>query len=604
MGMKGDIIQAMDRRMSLFALLSSKGQMARSFIGWTFIEARKKRKKPIFLAPFSDISWIHSSIVDARGIDKGREGIVSIGKGVLNCMGDASYMDTSDVLNHCFKKTTIEGCPYQSGFDLETYREAKRSGGSILVDSHEEMKEKGMCPARMALDLAAEAEAVVADYSFLITEDWKSVLKFLERDGQDCVLVVHDPASFIRFLRKKFTYSLDDKDLDINNWDITGLSEDEGNGLTTLLELLSDLSHRTDPKKQIERRLLIEGFRERADRKRVTTSLVNVIGAVKGLLTEGSFGTISERKRAKELYMMMKYWLGQYTAVSRVRRESEDGDSIELSLIDLSIFTSDLLSSFSSVMLIGDTLYPHTIYSYTLGVRSEKIMNRSYIDKNTIKGTSILTMGNVDISFKHRSESSYQRIVENLSRISETTPGLKMAIFPSYFLMEQVMSAMAEVGFKYPVVEEVRGMSREEKNGLLDEIKVGGDLMALIVQGGHLARSMEIGAISPDTVVIVGLHLTPPDPTTSQMKVHLQKKYGPNVGHIISVLMPAITKVMNVVNGMVSSDMDRNNIILLMDRRYHDRRILECLPRFYNIKLLEGSSDFDGSRFLDGGDSP
>jgi hypothetical protein len=65
--------------------------------------------------------------------------------------------------------------------------------------------------------------------------------------------------------------------------------------------------------------------------------------------------------------------------------------------------------------------------------------------------------------------------------------------------------------------------------------------------------------------------------------------------------MPAITKVMKVVNGMYSDDLEKNNIVILMDRRYQDRRILECLPRFYDIKLLDGPKEFNGDKLLQGG---
>lgn len=601
MGMKGDISQAIDRRMDLFALTPAKGHMVRSFIGWAYQEARRKRKKPIFLAPMKDIEWIKSSIIEVRGGSKGGEGIVAIGKGILSCLDDTSYVDPSDILNHCFRKGTIEDCPFQAGFDLETYREARKSGGAVLSEIHDDMREMGMCPARTALDLAVESDALVVNYSFLFTEDWKSVMKFIERDPKDTVLIVYDPSSFIKYIEKKNTYRFRGEDLIPGKFALSGLSETERSSIEILLELLSDLAFRPDPKQQIARRLLIEKFTDRAKEAGIPHHLSSATGALKKSLRKGQFKNISERKRTKDLYMMLKLWMGQYSGVSRIRAEREDGDYLEVSLIDLSVFTNPLLSSFSSLLLFGDTLYPHTIYSYRLGIGSDRIMNRSYIDKEFMEGTSILSLGNVDTSFKNRNEASYQRIAENLSSISDTTKGLKLAVMPSYFIMEQVMDAMAGIGFNHPVIEETRGLAMDQRNELLEEVKVGGDLIALTVQGGFLERSMRNGNLSPDTVILVGLHIPPPDPRSSQMKVHLQKKFGPNIGHIISVLMPAIDKVMITVNGMVSPDVQRDNLVVLMDRRYHDRRILECLPRFYDIKLLNDIKEFEGSRFIDRG---
>lgn len=601
MGMRSDIIQAVDRRMDLFALLSSKRQMGRRFVAWAYEEARKKRKRPVFLAPFKDIDWIHSAILEESGEDKGSSGVACIGKGSMNCVHDGSYIDPSDVLNHCFREGTIESCPGLAGFDLPTYREVKKSGGSQLSALHDVMKEKGMCPARTSMDLASESEAIVTHYSFLFTEDWKNVMEFLGLKGAQSVLIIFDPAAFISFLRKRLTYSLSTRDLERENWDLSMLGEEERKGVEIVLELLADIATRTDPKKQIGRRLLLEGFRERAEGKMLRTNLANSVASVKSVLDRSTFKTISERRRFRDLYLLLKNWMGHYSGVSRVRREDQEGDLIELQVVDLSIFTTPVISMFSSLLLFGDNLYPHSIYSYILGVRSEKVVNRTYVDNRKMGNTKVITLGNVDTSFKHRSDSSYMRIAENLSSISEMSHGLKLAIFPSYFLMERTMEAMTGMGFTHPVVEESRGMTRDDRSELVSEIKVSGDLLALTVQGGHLMRSMEEGSISPDNVILVGLHIPPPDPASNQMKVHHQKKYGTNIGHVISVLMPAITQVMRVVNGMVSEDVDRMNVVTLMDRRYQDRRILECLPRFYDLKLLNGPKEFDPGKVFPGG---
>ncbi len=599
MGMHSDISQSIEKRMDHLALVPSTGTMARSFVSRAYSEARRRRKKPIFLASSSDINWIQSALVEARGGDKGREGIASVGKGVMSCLDNDERIDPGDMINHCFRKGTINSCPFQSGFDLNVYREIRKSGGALLDDMGDELKESGMCPARTALDLVVEAEAVVAHYSFLFTEDWKGVMELLERDGSGCLLIVHDPSSLVEFLEKRFTYSFSIEDLSKENWILENLEEEEQEGLILLLELLQNLATKTDPKKQVERRLLIENYRSRAMEKHLP-QLTSITSALKRTLENGGPTSITVRRNIKDLYMFVKLWMGQYTGVSRARREDEDNDRLEVSLVDLSVIAQPVLQSFSSVIMLGDTLYPHSIYAYTLGMRSERIMNRTYIDRTTMKGTHVLSLGNVDISYKHRSEASYERITESLSRICETTPGLKIAVFPSYYIQGQVMSAMAENSFPYPVVEEVRGMTRDAKAQVLNEVKTGGELLALTVQGGSIVRAVEDGSLSPETVIMVGLHIPPPSPASNQKKLHLQKKYTPNIGHIITVLMPAMTSVMRMVNTLMSTDLDRRNMVVLLDRRFQDRRVLECLPRFYDVKLLSAPKEFDGSRILNG----
>jgi hypothetical protein len=98
--------------------------------------------------------------------------------------------------------------------------------------------------------------------------------------------------------------------------------------------------------------------------------------------------------------------------------------------------------------------------------------------------------------------------------------------------------------------------------------------------------------------MIIGMHIPPPTPRSGQLKVHMQKKHGTNLGHVISVLLPALTKVMKVVNTMASSPGEGKNLVILMDRRYQDSRVIESLPRFYDIKRLSGENDYHGERYF------
>jgi Rad3-related DNA helicase len=601
MGMHSDIAQALEKRMDLLALVPTSGSMGRSFVRSAYNEARKKRMKPIFICPSRDLSWIHSALIEARGVERGREGIAIMGRGIMSCLHNEERIDPGDMINHCFRKGTIESCPFQRDFDLGIYREIKKSGGALLDDMEDEMREKGMCPARTALDILVEADAIVAHYSLLFTEDWRGVLKMIDGGGGNSVLIIHDPSDLIDFIEKRFTYSFSEQELRPENWRIEGLTEGEQTSLDILIDLMGEMAIRTDPKKQIERRLLMENLNNRAGEEG-GVALVPLMAALKRSLLDGDVADISGRRRVKDLYMFLKMWKGQYKGVSRARTENEDGDRIEVSLVDLSVISHPLISSFSSALIFGDTLYPHAIHAYTLGLKSDRMMSRTYLDGSYVKGTGVISLGNADISYKHRSEASYSRIVESLSRICETTPGSKIAIFPSYYIQEQVMESMADNIFGFTVVEEVKGMSREARSQLLREVKTGGDILALTVQGGSIVRALEDGSISPETIIMIGLHIPPPTPASNQKKLHLQKKYTPNIGHIITVLMPAMTKVMRMANTLMSADLDRRNMLVLLDRRYQDRRVLECLPRFFDIKLLSSPSEFDGARILEGGD--
>jgi Rad3-related DNA helicase len=319
---------------------------------------------------------------------------------------------------------------------------------------------------------------------------------------------------------------------------------------------------------------------------------------LKNVLKKGEFTNITGRKRLKDMYLFLKLWMKEHTSVARTVEEDRDGRIINLHLLDLQVMVRPILESFPSVFMFGDTLYPQGLYTRLLGLRPENTLNRSYITSEHLSRTSVVSMGNVETSYKHRGEDMWRSIKTNLERISGSTPGMVVSIFPSYFILDSVMETMADTSFRSPVLEETRGMSRSERTKLLDEIKLGGDMLVMCVQGGFLSRSIEEGTIRPDTIVMVGMHIPPPDPRSNQLKVHMQKKHGTNLGHVISVLLPALTRVMRVINTMSRIGGSGRNLVVLMDRRYQDARVLQSLPRFYDIKLLSGSNDYRGERYF------
>ncbi|OYT45388.1 hypothetical protein B6U90_03410 [Thermoplasmatales archaeon ex4484_6] len=595
-GMRGDISQAIGGNMDLLAFLPPGREAGGKFISMVYSEARRKRKRSVFLAPDEDIPWIQSVIVETRGKENGREGIMALPDRLIRCQEEDVPVTISDLIHHCMQAGNINGCPLQSGFDLDLYRDIKSSGGNLIPDMEEELREKGMCPSRVAMDIAMESEVIVAGYGFLFNEDPDDTLSLIEKGGRELLLAVHDPSALLEYLSERFRYrweagepcpALEDNDT---------LSEGERKGMEILVELFSRMAGVTDPKKQISRSLLVASFRERVEKAGLRITLSGLRAALRRALGEGRTSSVTERKNLKRIELMLGLWMDHYSGVSRVRRDTEEGNFLEVSLIDNQVICQPLMERFSSTILFGDTLYPHNVFMNSFGIRPEKAMNRSYSNEEMLSGTTLVSLGNVDLSYKHRNESTYGKIVENIKRITETTPGLSVCIFPSHFLLQQVMDSMMEHSFDRTLLVEDRGMGRDERRSLLLGLRDSGDAVALGVQGGTIARAVLDGSLEPDSVVMIGMHLRPPDPAVDQMKLHLQKRYGPSTGHVMTILMPAVWGVVRMVNALSSTG--RSNLLVLMDRRYQDRRVLECMPRSYRIRLLRDEREFDGDRLL------
>ncbi|MGA1847975.1 MAG: helicase C-terminal domain-containing protein [Thermoplasmatota archaeon] len=598
MGVSSDISHALERKKHMMALVPLKGELPRQFLGSLYQEARQRKKKLFVLSKRSDVGWISTVIRGIAGESEQNGSIVSFTSFDLKCNLDGSDNDPGDLLNHCVRKDRMDLCPYQTGFDLSIYRDIKMSGGTLLGEMSDDIKQKGMCPARTAVDISTEAGTIITDYSFVFSEGWDKLFDFMGQDPSDTILAICDPSSLIDHLWSRFTYSFRLEELHFEGWELNGLEEDPREGFSILMEIMRDMAASWDIKKPLERKVLLQAYRSRSQAAGVRTGLGSLIIELKDILKKGDFKTITGRKRVKDLYLFLKLWMKEHTSVARTVEEDRDGRMISLSLLDLQVMVRPILESFPSVFMFGDTLYPQGLYTKLLGLRPENTLNRSYITMEHMESTSVVSFGNVETSYKHRGEDMWRSILKNIQTITDSTPGMVTAIFPSYFIQEAVMDAMVDMKFSRPVLEESRGMNKDEKRRLLDEIKLGGDGLILCVQGGSVSRAIEEGGIKTDTAVIVGMHIPPPTPRSNQLKVHMQRKHGTNLGHVISVLLPALTSVMKYVNTMSENAGEGKNLVVLMDRRYQDARVLESLPRFYDIKLLSGSNDYHGERYF------
>jgi Rad3-related DNA helicase len=325
-----------------------------------------------------------------------------------------------------------------------------------------------------------------------------------------------------------------------------------------------------------------------------------IIGALKTALDQGRFRSIDERRSFKDLYMLLKLWTQHYTAVCRSVEEKDGERRLVLSLTDISVISQPLLSQFPTTVLFGDTFYPHELYANILGARFDRAIARTYGDAKQMKMVSVVSLGNVDTSFKNRDKEHFTMIARNLERVLSTTPGTSLVLFPSYLLLEEVCSLASLEDMGKKVIRETKGMGWEEREQLREEALSTPGATLLSVQGGTLMRAMEEGILVPGSVVMVGLHIPPPSVTSNQQRLHMQTKLGHDPGHKASVLMPAITKVMRIVNGMAYGANGKGGLVVLMDKRYQDRRVLECFPRSYGIKLLGSEMEFSGERFLRG----
>jgi Rad3-related DNA helicase len=205
-----------------------------------------------------------------------------------------------------------------------------------------------------------------------------------------------------------------------------------------------------------------------------------------------------------------------------------------------------------------------------------------------MRGLTVAAFTNVDTSMRLRMDQGhddqYPVVAENISRACALSSGLTIAIFPSYSYIEKTLEHLRERGLSTELAES-RGLRKEERENLLLKAALAERGLCLGVQNGILAKGFESGAVKATTAVLVGLQFNPPTMESNQSKIYFQENFGANAGEMVSRILPASQKAIRAVNSLMYSPAGRK-LAILMDRRYHDRRNLESLPPFWDVRFI------------------
>ena len=589
MGMKEDIISALKRGSSLLSLIPGGREKRVRFLENVMDESRKIRKIPIFLGRRGDLDSIYETLRKHQESNSRYDQVSLIPSWGLSCHKEGIKIHVSDVAHHCRMNGGGGSCPHMVDFDLEVYREIKKNGGTTLAEEEDQIREAGMCPAKLSLDLAADSTVIVSEYTFLFNEAYEDILRSLDMDLDSAVIVIVDPDSFLESIRKRFSFGFSGEDLSLEGLGLDEKEDDFISAFNIIFQILRDLLTYHSPDKPIERRRLIESYRQMSITERVGVGLQDIHDRLSAVLMSGEIESIKDFRRIRSFYYFLSLWLNQYSSVSRHIRAEGEVSEVSLTVIDPEVITVDILRECHSLIMTGETLYPHDLFSYMLGLRLDRVINRTYIDPEQMSDQMIVSISNVDTSYKQRSEEQYRRILEDISEISKLKRGVTLAIFSSYSIMEKTKNASPMEPLGKDMISESRDLSRIEREGIPEDIDELEDVLVMAVQNGTVVSAFKRGEITPQCVIVVGLQLIPPSPETNQMKFHFQKKYSPNLGYLLSFIHPAIQRVQKTVNMMYGSG--KGGLTVLLDRRYQDRRIMECFPPFYNIRNLESASD-------------
>ncbi len=422
-------------------------------------------------------------------------------------------------------------------------------------------EEKELCPYEISLLLSKKAKVVIADYYYLFNP--AILMKFLnksEKDLDKCIVIVDEAHNLPSRIRELMTHTISTLTIKGARKEADELKADDCFSiLDEIQEKLLDIIGLNEEKVIRKNEFKIEKKEE-------------IIELFDGLADE----TILKSKRSylRSIALFLENYNDAEDFINIIRHVvTPRGERIELthSCLDPSINAKLIFDNCHSSILMSGTLTPAKMYKDVLGIEGKELELPSPFPK---KNKLNLIIPQTTTKFSERSLEQFKNIAQHLAKITNLVPGNSVVFFPSYAIRDQVYAFLSELCEK-TVFNEVSGMSKQEKEGLLERFKTYKNSGAVLlgVASGSFGEGIDLPGDLLKCVVIVGLPLNKPNLETQALIDHYDRKYSK--GWDYGYVLPAISKVFQNAGRCIRSETDKG-LVVFLDKRYSWPNYKKC----------------------------
>ncbi|TFG34591.1 ATP-dependent DNA helicase [Candidatus Thorarchaeota archaeon] len=224
-----------------------------------------------------------------------------------------------------------------------------------------------------------------------------------------------------------------------------------------------------------------------------------------------------------------------------------------------------ILRGARSAVLMSGTLRPLDHYARLLGVQSALTDDLS---SPYPRGTRLVLIDkSLNTRYKIRGPELWRAIADRISAALTSMPANKSALiaFPSYKMMDEVMSYTIDTGFRDPIVE-TKGALLETVAEAINE----GPRAMFCVYGGKFSEGIDLvsaGSSLINIIIGVGIPFSPPTSYQKALQDWYDATIGKNTGYYYAAVVPSIRQVAQLVGRLRRSPLD-SGIIVLLDSRF------------------------------------
>jgi DNA excision repair protein ERCC-2 len=492
-------------------------------------------------------------------------------------------------LEFCYFKVKSKSCPWHNK-DREAVADMVSRETMHVHELINVCRRFGVCPHNTALMAAGKAHVLVCDYNYIFSDVSKQVLKWLDKDLSDIILVVDEAHNLPDRVRSHLCGDLSPTDLKRGIKDARSYDKALAKMLRSILISFLKVFREREGEELAERAEFLD-LVQKAMRK-VSGEDLRIMDLIVHLEEIGEKVVVDHgSEKLLELANFLKKWNEMDDGMVRILTHGQD-KNISYKLLDPSILSAPVFKGLHSSIVMSGTLHPVSMYRDLLGLEPERTVSGNYPSPFPKENRSIVVTPNLTSLYAKRTESMYSSYAKNIIWIADGLPGNIAVYFPSYAFLQKIKEGMGHWNGK-DLLQEKSRMKKEEKTALLEELKVKkekGGAVLMGVLGGSLSEGIDFKNNLLHSVVVVGLPLSPPSIENQALKDYYSDKFGPKKGFEYSVIHPALNKVLQAAGRCIRSETDKA-IIFLMDSRFSQERYSKCIPTGF---------DFDVSRDVRG----
>ncbi len=439
----------------------------------------------------------------------------------------------------------------------------------------EEARREEVCPFEVQLELAARADAIVADYNYVFEPG--VALRHLTAEGlPNAILLVDEAHNLPDRARQIFSPELLEEDLrGLRN----RLSLQPGEIFADLLLSIDDLL------------ALLENAAEELPEGEAIAETDPPTDAIRALRSdwEPKLLRYLAWKRESKLALVddpvldVHFGLQRFAAVLNlygpeftcVVERRAGGTRLAIICLDPARVLGPIFEAASATIFLSATLSPPEAFQRVLGLDPGRTSSLSLPPPFPRENRKLMILPNVRTTYSAR-EKNYGRIAKLIADMSDAHGGNDLVLFPSYRFLTEVAALMPKTSAHLLVQRpNLTDFERQNILGSLAAPPPQGILL-LAVSGGMYAEGVDY----PGELISAVFVVSPALPQVSFERELLRRYFDDreDAGFDYAYLQPGMTRVIQAAGRLIRSETDRG-VIALICRRFLEEPYASRLPR-------------------------